>query len=97
METGRALKQTINSQKMFLTVFSLAMLSFLYFRLDNGTTQLIEDPEQLTKERINLFVKYSEFITALVLSFYTVNTVSKGKWFNNNQTEENQNNHNGPE
>jgi hypothetical protein len=93
MRAGRAIAQTINSQKMFLTVFSLAILSFIYFRLDNNIIVLIEEGNEAAKERTLLFKTFAEYITILVLGFYSVNTMQKGKWFNNQE----QTNNNEPE
>ena len=79
---------------MFLTVISLSAIILFYYRLDSGILKVVEEGEKLAEQRTELFQVFAEYITYLVLGFYSVNTMQKGKWFNNTDHSNNNNNNN---
>lgn len=80
-DTGRALKKTINSQKMFLTVFGLIVILVMYFRLDGSIIPLIEDGKDAVAERTKLFSTFLEHFTYVLAIFVAGNLIQKSKWF----------------
>jgi uncharacterized membrane protein YwzB len=85
MPKGRALSESINSRKMFVTIITIILLSIIYWKLDKSILELlIEKPKDVVAERRMLFSKYGEFLIIVAISYLGINQLGKGRYFQNN-------------